>query len=111
LEVIEMSEWVTVATAGELTEGEKTGGTVAGEEVLVANVGGQYRAVGATCTHAGCSLADDGELEDGTVMCGCHGSIFDLETGEAVGPPADEPVPVYQVRVEEGEVQVAAPGD
>jgi nitrite reductase/ring-hydroxylating ferredoxin subunit len=104
-----VADWTTVVTASELGEGQMTGGTVTGEEVLVANVGGQYRAVGATCTHAGCSLADDGELEDGTVMCGCHGSIFDLESGEAIGPPADEPVPVYQVRVEGDQVQVAAP--
>lgn len=106
-----MPEWTTVARTGELPEGEMTGSMVGGEEVLVANLGGQYRAVGATCTHAGCSLADDGDLEGGEVVCGCHGSIFDLETGEAVGPPADEPVPVLEVRVEGDEVQVAVPGD
>jgi nitrite reductase/ring-hydroxylating ferredoxin subunit len=43
-------------------------------------------------------------------MCGCHGSIFDLTTGEAVGPPAEDPEPVYLVRVEGDEVQVAPPG-
>jgi nitrite reductase/ring-hydroxylating ferredoxin subunit len=95
---------------GELGEGEMFGATIAGEEVLVVNLGGRYRAVSATCTHAGCSLVDDGDLEEGTVVCGCHGSIFDLETGEAVGPPADESVPVYSVRVEGDEVQVALPG-
>ena len=41
--------------------------TVAGEEVLVVNLGRQYRAVGATCTHAGCSLVDDGEFDEGAV--------------------------------------------
>jgi 3-phenylpropionate/trans-cinnamate dioxygenase ferredoxin subunit len=104
-----VSEWFKVATAGELGEGQMTGATVGGEEVLVVNVGGQYRALSATCTHAGCSLVDDGDLEAETVVCGCHGSIFDLETGEAVGPPASEPVPMYSVRVEGDEVQVAAP--
>ena len=43
----------------------------------------------------GCSLADDGELEGDTVTCQCHGSVFDLSTGEAIGPPATEPVAVY----------------
>ena len=84
-----MPEWTTVARAGELSEGEMTGGTVADEEVLIVNLGGQYRAAGATCTDAGCSLVDDGELDEGRVTCGCHGSVFDLETGVAVGPPAD----------------------
>ena len=73
----------------------------------MANVGGEYRAIGATCTHAGCNLALDGELEGDTVVCGCHGSIFDLASGEAVGPPAEDPVPVFQVRVEGEELQVA----
>ena len=92
-----------------MAEGEITGGTVAGEEVLVVNLGGRYRAVGATCTHAGCSLVDDGQVDAGTVTCDCHGSVFDLETGEAVGPPADQPLTLYEVRVEGDEVQVAAP--
>lgn len=105
-----MPQWTTVARTGELTEGEMTGATVAGEEVLVVNLGGDYRAVGATCTHAGCSLVDDGEVDEGTLTCGCHGSVFDLKSGEAVGPPADEPVPVYEVRVDGDQVQVAAPG-
>jgi nitrite reductase/ring-hydroxylating ferredoxin subunit len=105
-----MAEWATVAKAGELADGQMAGVSVAGDEVLLVNLGGEYRAVGSTCTHAGCSLADDGELDGGTVTCGCHGSIFDLETGEAVGPPADEPVPVYEVRVEGDQVQVAVPG-
>jgi nitrite reductase/ring-hydroxylating ferredoxin subunit len=105
-----MPEWTTVASTAELTEKAMAGGTVDGEDVLVANVDGELCAIGAICTHAGCNLADDGELEDGTVMCGCHGSIFDLNTGEAVGPPAEDPEPVYQVRVEGDEVQVAASG-
>jgi nitrite reductase/ring-hydroxylating ferredoxin subunit len=110
MEVMSVPEWTTVARAGDLADGEMTGATVAGEEVLVANLGGGYRAIGATCTHAGCSLVDDGDLEDGTVVCGCHGSIFDLETGQAVGPPAEEPEPMFVVRVEGDEVRIAVPG-
>jgi len=42
------------------------------------------------------------------VTCECHGSVFDHQTGEAVGPPAEHPEPVYRVRVEEDQIQVAA---
>jgi nitrite reductase/ring-hydroxylating ferredoxin subunit len=104
-----MADWTTAAKAADLPDGEKVGATVNGEDVLVANVGGRYLALAATCTHAGCNLADDGELEGDEVSCMCHGSIFDLESGEATGPPADEPLTVYQVRVEGDEVQVAPP--
>ena len=102
-----MTNWTTVAGVPDVPEGEMAEFSVAGDDVLVANVGGKYRAIGATCTHAGCNLADDGELENSTVSCMCHGSVFDLATGEAVSPPASAPVPVYDVRVEGDEIQVA----
>src|ERR1700737_2626033 len=90
-------------------KGEMLGATVAGAEVLVANVGGEYRSIGSECSHAGCLLHEDGELDEdqGVVACQCHGSVFDLETGEAVGPPASDGVPVYRVRVEGVDIQVA----
>ena len=42
------------------------------------------------CPHAGCSFADDGgEIADGTTLvCACHGSEFDLRTGEVLLGPA-----------------------
>jgi nitrite reductase/ring-hydroxylating ferredoxin subunit len=89
-------------------EGEMIGVTVEGLELLVANVGGQYRAIGSICTHEGGPLAE-GDLYDSIVTCPWHGSEFDVETGEAVTPPAMEPEPVYEVRVEGDEIQVARP--
>jgi nitrite reductase/ring-hydroxylating ferredoxin subunit len=102
-----MAEWTTVASVSDVAEGAIFGATLEGEDLLVVKVGDHYRALGATCTHAGCNLADDGDLEDGTVVCGCHGSVYDLETGEAIGPPADEGVPLFDVRVEDDQIQVA----
>jgi Rieske 2Fe-2S protein len=51
----------------------------------------------------------EGDLYDSIVTCPWHGSEFDVETGEAVTPPAIEPEPVYEVRVEGDEIQVANP--
>ena len=39
-------------------------------------------------------------------MCPCHASEFDLRTGDVLCPPALEPLPIYEARVEEGELQV-----
>jgi nitrite reductase/ring-hydroxylating ferredoxin subunit len=45
------------------------------------------------CPHARCSLARDGEVVDGSVLiCNCHGSEFDLRTGEVLLDPADRPL-------------------
>lgn len=104
-----MAEWVTVANADELREDELMGTSVDDVPMLVANAGGEYRAVGDICPHAGCLLSE-GWIEGEAVECSCHGSVFDLRTGEVVQPPAEEPVPVYDVRVEGGDVQVARPG-
>ena len=103
-----MSEWVTVAHVGEIADGELRAATVGGEEIFVAHVGGRYRALGATCTHEGGPL-NEGEIEDGAVVCPWHGSMFDLASGAAVAPPAEDGVAVYDVRVEGGDVQVRMP--
>jgi nitrite reductase/ring-hydroxylating ferredoxin subunit len=103
-----MPEWVTVARTEDVPDGEMIGATVDGREVLVANVGGEYHAIGAVCTHEGGPLAD-GDLYGSTVTCPWHGSEFDVKTGEVETPPATEPEPVYDVRVEGDEIQVGRP--
>lgn len=101
---------VEVCDLAELPEGAMRGVAVAGplERVLVANVGGELRAMGGVCTHAYAEL-DRGFLRDGRVMCPLHFSEFDLATGEALGPPAEEPLPTFPVKVEAGKVVVELP--
>ena len=105
-----MSEWITVARAADVPEGAIVGAVLEGEEVVVVNAGGRHRVLGAICTQAGCNLAEDSELEDDSITCLCHGSLFDLESGAATGPPAEEPLPVYEVRVAGDRIQVTAEG-
>jgi len=88
--------------------------TVAGR-VAVAHVEHLLFAFGDECTHAGCSISE-GELDDrsATVRCPCHGSVFDIETGEPIEGPAHDPLPVFPARsTEDGwaEVATAATGD
>jgi nitrite reductase/ring-hydroxylating ferredoxin subunit len=106
LESLGVSEWVTVASTGELGEGELLAAEVDGEAVVLARVDGIYHAIGDVCTHAECSLGD-GWIEERAVVCVCHGSAFDLATGEVVNGPAKEPERVYQVRVAGEEIQLA----
>jgi nitrite reductase/ring-hydroxylating ferredoxin subunit len=78
---------------------------VSGNRIAVATVGDAFYAFGDTCTHLGCSLAD-GDLEATIVTCPCHGSQFDVTTGDVVRGPAREPVPRYPVRLEGGALRV-----
>jgi 3-phenylpropionate/trans-cinnamate dioxygenase ferredoxin subunit len=101
-----MSEWVTVGQAGEIADGEVNSYSVAERQVAIANVGGDLHAFDDICTHQQCSLAE-GELDDAIIECPCHGSRFDITTGGAVQGPATEPVDVFEVREEGGDLQVS----
>jgi 3-phenylpropionate/trans-cinnamate dioxygenase ferredoxin subunit len=105
-----VSEWVAVAQLRDVPDGTLVGVSVQGVEAIVANTGGRYHCVGAVCPHAGCSLATDGELEGETVMCFCHGSAFDLNSGAVVRPPAEDGIDVYDVRIDGDAILVARRG-
>jgi 3-phenylpropionate/trans-cinnamate dioxygenase ferredoxin subunit len=96
-----------VGSLAEIPEGELRSFDLPGLRVAIAHVENDLFAFGDECTHEGCSLAEGflGRQED-SVVCPCHDSEFDLATGEPVGGPAVDPVPVFAVRVEDGWVEV-----
>ena len=100
-----MAEFEVVSGVGDLGEGEIRAFDVRGTRIAVANVGGLFHAFDDTCTHMGCSLAE-GDLEETTVICPCHGSEFDVTSGAVLQGPAREPVETYETRVEGGSLEV-----
>ena len=96
-----------------LAEGIPLLGRVDGEAVILVRRGEEVSAIGATCAHWGGPLAE-GLVVDETVRCPWHHACFSLRTGEALRPPALNPVPVYEVVQRGGSVFVtgarAAPG-
>jgi 3-phenylpropionate/trans-cinnamate dioxygenase ferredoxin subunit len=100
-----MAEWVKVGSAGEVPDGDVMAYSAGDRQIAIANVEGDLHAFDDACTHQQCSLAE-GELDGATIECACHGSMFDVITGEAIGGPALDPVGVYQVAEESGELRV-----
>ena len=100
-----MGAFVRVADATEVGENDLAAFEVGGERIAVANVGGSFHAFGNMCTHRQCFLAL-GVLEGTIVTCPCHGSQFDVTTGEVLRGPALEPVRSYTTRVDDGALQV-----
>ena len=91
--------------ADALRSGEKLLGHAGGEAVLLARLGDDYTAIGATCTHYGGPLAE-GAIVGETVRCPWHHACFSLRTGEALAAPALNPVACWRVERRDGRVFV-----
>lgn len=101
-----MGEFVPVGKLDEIGDGEMAPYAAGDVRIAVANVDGTLYAFDDVCTHRGCSLAE-GDCEGRSVVCPCHGGEFDLETGEVLGGPPTEPIHTYEVRVQDGVVEVS----
>ena len=101
--------FVKVAQVSEISPGEMiTVDFPSGDAVLIANVEGVIHACDDICSHAYASLSE-GDINGAEVECPLHGAVFNITTGEALNPPADAPIKVYQVQVEGDDILVAPP--
>ncbi|MEY3587114.1 non-heme iron oxygenase ferredoxin subunit [Aquiluna borgnonia] len=76
-----------------------------GEEAIaiVRTPSGEVRAINDKCSHGEISLSE-GFVDDKTIECWAHGAKFDLVTGHPLSLPAYEPVAVYEVLIENGDI-------
>ena len=77
------------------------------DQVLVVNTG-ELTAVQGICSHEYFEL-DKGFLTAGSLTCALHLSRFDLQSGDALDPPAELPLVRYPVVVEDGRVSIEVP--
>jgi len=66
---------------------------------------GQFKAFSAVCTHQGCTVAG---VQDGVIVCPCHGSTFSITDGSVQGGPAPTALPSVGVTVSGSNVVVAS---
>ena len=100
-----MAEWVDVAAAEEFPPGTYRVVEIDDAMIAVFNLEGEFYAIEDVCTHDYSTLTG-GELDGAEIVCPRHGARFNIKTGEALTPPAYEPVATLPVRVENGVVQV-----
>ena len=105
-------EYLEVGKTGEITEGTMKAYIVQGKDILVANFGGKYYAIGGKCTHVGGDLSK-GKLDGKIVTCPKHGSKFDITTGESISGPKisflklkTKNEPLYEVKIEGDAIKV-----
>ncbi len=75
-------------------------------ELVVVRVEDDWWAFEDRCSHAGCAFSQDGEMDDTTVICYCHGSEFDITTGQPTRPPAEEPIRTFPIRMRDGVLEI-----
>ena len=81
---------------------------VEGSDILLVNLEGDIRAMQGICSHEYFEL-DQGFLTGDSLTCALHLSRFDLATGEALDPPAELPLAMYAVVVEDGRIVLELP--
>ena len=100
-----MAGFVKVAKTKDLSPGQGKQVEVGEKTIAIFNVDGKYYAINDTCSHQGGPLSE-GELNGKQVTCPWHGAVFDVTTGEVLGPPAPEGVSSYKVRVSGNDIEI-----
>lgn len=96
------------ATGGSLTSTSDVpvggGVVITAERVVVTQPqAGDFKCFTAVCTHTGCLV----NSVTATINCPCHGSVFDISTGEVLGGPAPAPLAEMTISVEGDRIVLA----
>lgn len=97
--------FMKLASTNDLKPNSMIGLTVSDQKILLANVNGTFYAIGDKCMHRGCTISK-GTLEGNTVICPCHGSTYDLKTGNFLKGPTKKPEPAYELKVEKNDIMI-----
>ena len=99
-----------VGSLEDFPEGKAHRVEVGDHVIALVRIGDDVYAIGDRCSHQDISLSEGDVLaEDRQLECWKHGSAFSLETGEPTSLPATRPVPVFEARVVDGQVEVVVP--
>jgi 3-phenylpropionate/trans-cinnamate dioxygenase ferredoxin subunit len=100
-------KWIDAGPTENLRDGDAISIPVGRRMIAVVRSGDSYFAIEDICTHDGAQLTG-GAVEGTEIICPRHGARFCLRTGEALSPPAYEPVRVFATKIEGGRLWVCA---
>lgn len=103
------SHWIDIGASESVLETASFSAEVDGIPIVVLRCGPGIYALEDRCTHDGEALGE-AAVESCQIICPRHGAHFCVRTGEALTPPAYEPLRTYKVREEAGRVLVEVPG-
>ena len=100
-----LAEWIKACNLSQVKEGQLFGFAHDDKKILLANQKGIIHATDLICTHAEADLST-GFLSDEGIRCPLHLSVFNLENGQPQNLPAEIPLKVYNVKIEQDEIYV-----
>ena len=103
--MIVLSEWIKACNLEQVKEGQLFGFVHNDKKILLANLKGKIHATDLICTHADADLST-GFLSEEGVRCPLHLSVFNLENGKPQNLPAEIPLKVYNVKIDDKEIYV-----
>lgn len=101
--------WIPVLAAGELSVGKSVRVGLEGLDVFLYRSAGRLFALDDRCSHQGGPLHRgrvDAAISPPTVTCPIHGSMFLMTDGRVMRGPATRPQPVFDVREQDGMIEV-----
>jgi nitrite reductase/ring-hydroxylating ferredoxin subunit/uncharacterized membrane protein len=100
------NDFVAVLAENNLAENSMKAVKAGEISVLLAKKNGKIFAIANTCSHLGGPLNEGELLDDYTVKCPWHGSVFSLKDGSVVNGPATEKQPQFDIRTQNGQIEV-----
>ncbi|MEP6548908.1 MAG: non-heme iron oxygenase ferredoxin subunit [Gammaproteobacteria bacterium] len=100
-------KWIDAGLAVALSDGQAISIPAGRRMIAVVRSGDAFFAIEDICTHDGAELTG-GAIEGTEIICPRHAARFCLRTGEALSPPAYEPVRVFATKIEDGHLWVHA---
>lgn len=79
-----------------------------GSKICLANSDGEIYAIADRCTHADFPMSNGTVHGGGTIECAWHGARYNMATGKPIRLPAIKPIKTFEVKVEGGDILVAA---
>ncbi|MGD0645339.1 MAG: Rieske (2Fe-2S) protein [Candidatus Bathyarchaeia archaeon] len=97
--------FIKLASTSDAKPNSMMGLKINDKKILLANINGNYFALSDVCAHRGCTLSK-GKLQGETVVCPCHGSTYDLKTGNFLKGPTKLPEAKYELKVENNDILI-----
>jgi 3-phenylpropionate/trans-cinnamate dioxygenase ferredoxin subunit len=102
-----MADFYNAVPADEVPDETATVVEVNGREIALVHASGEFYALANECTHANYPIGEGDLVGENVIECPGHGSTFNVQTGDVMSGPADEPLETYEVEVVDGMVRVA----